>query len=394
MPYTPEDVVMLVSYILLALVFSFLCSVAEAVLLSITPSYIEGLKERNPGRAALLHKLKNDKVNQSLSAILTLNTIAHTVGAIGAGAKATVVFGNAWFGLFSAVMTLMILFVSEIVPKTVGAVYWSILQGPAAWFIQALIVILFPVVWISEKLTAFISRKKVANNTSRDELIAMASLGARTGQLHSKESRIIKNLLKFQSLKPSDIMTPRTVIFALPEDMKIKDAWPIISQKPFSRIPIYTNNVDSITGFILKDDVLIRSTQDCATPPIPISATNVKDGCSSLSTCAPLNALKREMLMVPESISVTSLFEQALKNRHHISIVINEHGGTEGLVTLEDLIESIIGMEIVDETDHVEDMRILARKKWVKRAKEMGIKDPLMADETVGITTTKNSSHP
>ena len=216
MPYTPEDVIMLAAYILLALVFSFLCSVAEAVLLSITPSFIEGLKEHNPKRAARLNKLKNEKVDQSLSAILTLNTIAHTVGAVGAGAKATVVFGSAWFGLFSAVMTLMILFISEIVPKTIGAVYWSVLVAPTARFIQSLIMILYPVVWVSEKLTALISRKKIINNSSRDELIAMASLGVKTGQLHSKESKIIKNLLRFESLKPSDIMTPRTVIFALP----------------------------------------------------------------------------------------------------------------------------------------------------------------------------------
>lgn len=387
MPYTSEDIMMLAVYILLALVCSFLCSVAEAVLLSITPSYIEGLKDRNPKHAALLRKLKNDKVDQSLSAILTLNTIAHTVGAIGAGAKATVVFGNAWFGLFSAIMTLMILFISEIVPKTIGAVYWSVLEVPTTRFVQSLIVILYPVVWISEKLTAFIARKKMINNSSRDELIAMASLGVKTGQLHSKESKIIKNLLQFQTLKPSDIMTPRTVIFALPEDMKITDAWPIISQKPFSRIPIYAHSVDNITGFILKDEVLIHSTKECISPEIhgtekkdgtqsPISADNLGNVNSLLPTQAPLNNLKREILIVPESISVTSLFEKSLKNRHHIAVVVNEHGGTEGLVTLEDLIESIIGMEIVDETDHVEDMRILARKQWIKRAEKMGIKDP------------------
>jgi len=386
MPYTPEDVMMLAAYVLLALVCSFLCSVAEAVLLSITPSYIEGLEERNPKHAARLRKLKNDRVDQSLSAILTLNTIAHTVGAIGAGAKATVVFGNAWFGLFSAIMTLMILFISEIVPKTIGAVYWSILEVPTARFIQSLIVILYPVVWISEKLTAFISRRKVVSNSSREELIAMASLGVKTGQLHSKESRIIENLLRFETLKPSDIMTPRTVIFALPEDMKIRDAWPIISRKPFSRIPLYTHSVDSITGFILKDDVLIHSTQDCVAPEsqgkeendersIPVSAEYPRNGNLLLSTGEALNVLKREILTVPESISVTSLFEQSLKNRHHITVIVNEHGGTEGLVTLEDLIESIIGMEIVDETDRVEDMRILARKRWVKRARKMGIKD-------------------
>nr|WP_320014758.1 CNNM domain-containing protein [uncultured Desulfobacter sp.] len=386
MPYTPEDVIMLAAYVLLALVCSFLCSIAEAVLLSITPSYIEGLGERKPKHAALLRKLKKDKVDQSLSAILTLNTIAHTVGAIGAGAKATLVFGNAWFGLFSAIMTLMILFLSEIVPKTIGAVYWSILEVPTARFVQLLIVLLYPVVWVSEKLTAFISRKKVVNNAGRDELIAMASLGVKTGQIHSKESIIIRNLLRFESLKPSDIMTPRTVIFALPEDMKIKDAWPIISRKPFSRIPLYTQSIDCITGFILKDDVLIRSIGNHGAHQIqgkiendeiqtPMPAKYSENDKSLLLTEEPLSILKREILVVPESISMTSLFERSLKNRHHITIVVNEHGGTEGLVTLEDLIESILGMEIVDETDYVEDMRILARKRWVERAGKMGIKD-------------------
>lgn len=386
MPYTPEDVMMLAAYVLLALVCSFLCSVAEAVLLSITPSYIEGLGQRNPKHAALLRKLKKDKVDQSLSAILTLNTIAHTVGAIGAGAKATVVFGNAWFGFFSAIMTLMILFLSEIVPKTIGAVYWPILEVPTARFVQSLIVILYPVVWVSEKLTAFISRRKIVHNAGRDELIAMASLGVKTGQIHSKESIIIRSLLRFESLKPSDIMTPRTVIFALPENMKIRDAWPIISRKPFSRIPIYTRSVDCITGFILKNDLLTHSTQNYKAPQrqgkmetdeiqIPISAKSSENDNSLLSTEQPLSVLKREILVVPESISITSLFEQSLKNRHHITIVVNEHGGTEGLVTLEDLIEGILGMEIVDETDYVEDMRILAKKRWVERAGKMGIKD-------------------
>lgn len=387
MPYTHEDIIMLITYVLLALMCSFLCSVAEAVLLSITPSYIETLEKKKPKHAARLRRLKNEKVDHSLSAILTLNTIAHTVGAIGAGAKATVVFGDTWFGLFSAVMTLMILFISEIVPKTIGAVYWPILEAPTARFVQSLIVLLYPVVWISEKLTTFISRRHITNNSSREELIAMASLGVKTGQLHSKESRIIENLLRFQTLKPSDIMTPRTVIFALPEDMTIKEAWPVISRKPFSRIPVYSHSVDTITGFILKDDVLIHSTQDCAPPEIQDNEANDElslqqsdehheTGNSSLSIEAPLNVLKRELLIVPASISVTSLFEQSLKDRHHIAVVVNEHGGTEGLVTLEDLIESIIGMEIVDETDRVEDMRILAKKRWIERARKMGIKDP------------------
>ncbi|MBW1838112.1 MAG: HlyC/CorC family transporter [Deltaproteobacteria bacterium] len=350
---TNTDIVLLITYVLLALGFSFLCSVAEAVLLSITPSYIEGQKKRQPKRAALLKRLKQDNVERSLAAILTLNTIAHTVGAIGAGAKATVVFGSAWFGLFSAVITLMILFFSEIIPKTMGAVYWSKLVGPTSLFVNTLIVFLYPIVWISERLTKFISRGKDMHIFSRDEFIAMAWVGVETGQIHSKESRIIRNLFRFESLKVADIMTPRTVISALAEDMKIIDSLKQVAQTPFSRLPLYRTHLDDITGFVLKDDVLIFTTQ--------------KRGDEKLK------ALKREILAVPESVSLTALLECFLKDRQHIAIVVNEYGGTDGLVTLEDLIETLMGMEIMDETDDVEDMRALARKQWVERARAMGL---------------------
>ena len=347
------DAVILMLYVLLALGFSFLCSVAEAVLLSITPSYIEGQKERRPKRAALLKRLKHDNVDQSLAAILTLNTIAHTVGAIGAGSKATVVFGSAWFGLFSAVMTLMILFFSEIVPKTMGALYWPKLAGLTSIFVNTLIVVLYPIVWISEKMTKFISRGKNTHILTKDEFIAMASVCANGGQIRGKESKIIQNLLRFDSLKATDVMTPRTVISALPEDMEIIDSLKEIIQSPFSRLPVYRRNIDDITGFVLKDDILIFATQK--------------------RFHEKLRVLKREINTAPVSVSLVALFEIFLRDRQHIAIIVNEYGGTAGLVTLEDLIETLMGMEIMDETDDVEDMRTLARNRWVKRAKAMGI---------------------
>lgn len=350
---TNADVVLLIAYVLLALVFSFLCSVAESVLLSITPSYIEGMKEKRPKHAALLKRLKQEKVDRSLAAILTLNTIAHTVGAIGAGAKATVVFGSAWFGLFSAVMTLLILFLSEIIPKTIGAVYWSKLVDPMSFFVNTLIVALYPIVWISERLTKFISHGKDITLFSRDEFIAMAQVGVESGQILNKESRIIRNLFRFESLKVADIMTPRVVISALAENMRIIDSLKQITHTPFSRLPIYKTHLDDITGFVLKEDVLIFTAQ--------------KRGDEKLK------ALKREILAVPESVSLPALLERFLKDRQHIAIVVNEHGGTDGLVTLEDLIETLMGMEIMDETDDVKDMRALARKQWVERAKAMGL---------------------
>ncbi|VTR67254.1 CBS domain protein [Desulfosarcina cetonica] len=347
------DVVQLALYVFLALGFSFLCSIAEAVLLSITPSYIEGQKEKRPKRAALLKRLKQDNIDRSLAAILTLNTIAHTVGAIGAGAKATAVFGSAWFGMFSAIMTLMILFLSEIVPKTIGAVYWSKLIGPTALFVNTLIVVLYPIVWISERITKSISHEKSLDIFSRDEFVAMASVGVKTGQIGSEESRIIQNLFRFESLKVADIMTPRTVISAFPKRMRIVDSLKQVAQSPFSRFPVYKTNIDDIDGFVLKNDILIHTAQ--------------KSGGDKLET------LKRDILSVPESVSLTALLEHFLKDRSHIAIVVDEHGGTEGLVTLEDLIETLMGMEIMDETDNVEDMRLLARKQWMKRAKAMGL---------------------
>ncbi|WPD23455.1 MAG: hemolysin family protein [Candidatus Electrothrix scaldis] len=347
------DALLLILYVLLALLFSFLCSVAESVLLSITPSYIEGQKEKRPQYAALLKQLRLDNVDRSLAAILTLNTIAHTVGAIGSGSKATVVFGSAWFGVFSAVMTLLILFLSEIVPKTLGTVYWAQLAGPTSYLVNTLIVVLYPLVWISEKLTKSISHGKDIHIFSRDEFIAMARIGVKTGQIRDKESRIIRNIFRFESLKVNDIMTPRAVITALPEDMKIIDSMEQVTQTPFSRLPLYVTHIDNITGFLLKEDVLINAAQK----------QNDKE----------LNALKREILFVPESISLVVLLERFLKERQHIAIVVDEHGGTDGLVTLEDLIETLMGMEIMDETDDVEDMRSLARKQWKDRAKALGI---------------------
>ncbi len=351
--YTNTDVILLVSYILLALVFSFLCSVAEAVLLSITPSYIAGLRDRKPKLAALLKRLKQENVDQSLAAILTLNTIAHTVGAIGSGSKATVVFGSAWFGLFSAVMTLMILFLSEIIPKTIGAVYWRNLAGLTAQFVRGLIWSLYPLIWVSEALTRLIARRKSAHVFSREEFIAMAGIGERAGKLDQRESRIIKNLFRFDSLTAKDIMTPRTVISGLPQDMSVTEALDVKPSVTHSRLPLYQGNLDHITGFILRDDLLIAKAQDRG---------DVK-----------LETLKREIKTVLDDMSLSNLLEFLLEKRQYIALVIDEYGGTQGLVTTEDVVETLLGMEIVDEMDRVEDMQVLARQQWAKRARALGL---------------------
>ena len=351
--HTNTDVVLLVSYVLLALVFSFLCSVAEAVLLSLTPSYIAGLRDRKPKLAALLKHLKQDNINQSLAAILTLNTIAHTVGAIGSGSKATVVFGSAWFGLFSAIMTLMILFLSEIIPKTIGAVYWRSLAGLTAQFVRGLIWSLYPLILISEALTRLVARGKSAHVFSREEFVAMAGIGERAGEIDPRESRIIRNLFRFDSLTAKDIMTPRTVISGLPQDMSVTEALDAKPSVTFSRLPLYQADLDHITGFILKDDLLNAKAQ---------GHNDVK-----------LKTLKRETKTVTGNMSLSDLFGFLLDKRQHIALVVDEYGGTKGLVTTEDVVETLLGMEIVDEMDKVQDMQAMARQQWAKRARALGL---------------------
>jgi CBS domain containing-hemolysin-like protein len=351
-----DDLAALVAYIVLALLFSFLCSISEAVLLSLTPSYIEGLAETRPRLARRLRRLKVEDIDRSLAAILTLNTIAHTVGAIGAGAQAVAVFGNAYFGVFSAVMTLAILFLSEIVPKTIGAVYWRGLAGVTAWFIQALIWLLFPLILISERITRWIARGRKAHIVSRDELAAMASIGEKAGQLDAGESRIIRNLLLADRLTARDIMTPRPVITALPERTTVAGALDLLGDRPFSRLPVYRNTIDQVTGFVLKHEVLL----------------NQAEGRGELL----LTELRREMPSVPASLSLRRLLVVLLEtHRAHIALVIDEYGGTAGLATLEDAVETLLGLEIVDEMDEHVDMQALARQRWSERARTMGLVD-------------------
>jgi CBS domain containing-hemolysin-like protein len=249
-------------------------------------------------------------------------------------------------------MTLSILFFSEIVPKTIGAVYWSKFVGPTALFVKSLIVILYPLVWISEKLTKSISHGKKVPIFSRDEFVAMTRVGEKSGYVKNSESRVIQSLFRFGELKVTDIMTPRSVVSALQENETLARTLPTITQKPFSRLPLYNTDTDDITGFVLRDDVLLANAQGRSEDIV--------------------KSLKRDIHVVPETASLSTLLERLIKERQHIAIVINEYGGTEGLVTLEDLVETLIGVEIVDETDKVEDMRVLARELWLKRAKLLG----------------------
>jgi CBS domain containing-hemolysin-like protein len=360
------DALLLVLYVVLALAFSFLCSIAEASLLSITPAYVAGLREQDPRKAELLRELKGEKIDQALAAILTVNTIAHTVGAIGAGSKAVTVFGSVWFGVFSAVMTLLILFLSEIIPKTFGAVYWRELSGATAIYVNILIKVTYPLIVVSEKITKWISGSKQTGDFNREEFVAMAGLGHETGHINERESKIRANLFRFKSLQTKDIMTPRIVVTALKADMTVDQVLANPDRVNFSRLPIYSQSIDAITGFVLREDLLV--------------AQNRGKGGSEVSE------FRREIVAVLDTLPLSKLLETLLQERQHIALVVGEYGETEGIVTLEDVVETLLGIEILDEGDKVEDMQQLARQLWGRRAQRMGIR---LGEEGLDQDTTR-----
>ena len=312
-PGQTRHLVLMIVYASVALVFSFLCSVAEAVLLSVSPSFIAHLRQQGKPLADRLQHIKTN-IDRSLAAIVTLNTIAHTVGAGGAGAEAAAYFGERWVGLSMAVLTLLILFLSEIVPKTLGAVYWRHLAGPTAAFVKLLIVTLYPLIWVSEFLTRLITRGKSAHSFSREEFAALADVGVERGQIEIEESRIVKNLFRFRELTVEAIMTPRTVVFALQQDMTIDAAFEVHQDPPFSRIPIYGQNRDDVRAFVLKIDLLRERLAGRGT--------------------RKLSEIGREIQAVSEHASLEVVFERLLDNQLHILMVLDEYGGLAGLVTL------------------------------------------------------------
>ncbi|MBN2731203.1 MAG: HlyC/CorC family transporter [Balneolaceae bacterium] len=339
-------------YLFLALGVSFLCSILEAVLLSVNQSYIAVLENQGRRSAKLLRKLKDD-IDRPLSAILSLNTIAHTVGAAGVGAQAQIVFGYSYVGITSAILTLLILFLSEIIPKTLGATYWKVLAPSAARTLRWMIWFLYPFVVLSMTITRLLSDEKERPTFSREEFSAMADRGVEEGVFEKEESDILKNLVRFNSLRIKDIMTPRVVVVSFHEDTTVAEVFERYEELRFSRLPVYGEKEDDITGYILKNDLLIQLAQD-----------------QSSST---LKELKRDILILPELISLQSLFEQLLENQEHIAVAVDEYGGFSGIVTMEDVVETLLGMEIVDEVDAIEDMQKQARENWRKRAKKLGI---------------------
>jgi len=351
---TALSVSLLIFFVLLAIGVSFVCSLAESVLLSMTPSFIADVQESSPKKAEMLKSLKVDNIDQSLAAILTLNTVAHTLGSIGAGAQATIVFGSAWFGLFSALMTLAILFMSEIIPKTLGTVYWRQLSGLVAYFVRGIIMILYPLIWFSERLTKLLVRGKEPQTFSRREFAALASIGEESGQIDPLESRIIRNLLAFGAIKVEDIMTPRSVMLAFEENKTVAELLVDRPKLTFSRLPIYDGDLDNITGFVLKTDMLLAKVNH--------------------AMHKPLTQFQRDITFVFSKMKLFDLLELMLKNRIHIAITVGEYGEVKGLVTLEDVFETLLGLEIVDEIDRVEDMQALARQMMDRRVERLGMK--------------------
>ncbi|HUH41593.1 MAG TPA: CNNM domain-containing protein [Sulfurimonas sp.] len=335
---------LLITYLLIALIVSFLCSILEAVLLSSTNSYVESLS--NGQNDSLVNKLKNLKSNidRPISSILTINTFAHTMGAAGVGAQAQIVFGEEWQALVAFVVTLLILYLSEIIPKTIGALYWKKLLIPSAYIIEFMMVISTPFTWVSSILTNFISKNKpYQSNFSRDEIMAIVAMGEREGAILSKESDLIENLLKLKNIKAKDIMTPRSVVFALRADTKIEEAIEDDRMYIHSRIPIFRDTLDDIVGIVFNQKILEESNED--------------------HDEITLESISHEVHMVSENLPVPQLIDLFVKRKTHLFIVFDNYGQTVGVVSLEDAIETLLGVEIVDEMDEIEDMQLFAKDK-------------------------------
>lgn len=347
---------MLLLILLLAgtLGFSFLCSILEAVILSVTPSYVVAVAKRRPRTGRLLAGYKRD-AERPLAAILALNTIANTAGATGVGAQALALFGSTSVGLVSALLTLLVLFLSEIIPKTIGATHWRVLAPPATRVTQWLIYGMFPFVWAGGMLRRVVQRGHRPTRVSKDELHAIADLGRQEGMVQDSESRVLRNVIRFGSLRVREIMTPRTVVVAFAEQTTVQDVLGDRLGLRFSRIPIYAGNIDAVTGYVLKSDLLLSAAEG--------------------RSARQLAELKRTISLVPDTQPLRDLFTRFLDQREHIAVLVDQYGGMAGIVTMEDVVESLLGSEIVDESDVEIDMQKLARHRWQRRARAMGMTD-------------------
>ena len=352
--------ILLLTFVFIAIGFSFLCSIAESVLFSVTSAHIALLENDGKRSGKLLRDLKDD-INKPLAAILTLNTIAHTAGAAGAGAQASLVFGSASLGIFSAILTLLILIFSEIIPKTLGAHYWKGLAPITAFCLKYLVLILYPFVKMSELMTKGLTHGPSLRGFNRFELAAMAELSAREGQIAQQESDILKNLLLMRETKVQDAMTPGAVIFSIDENLLLDEFFEHHDQSRFSRIPIYHKDKDEVTGFVLRSVLLLAY--------------------AKREYKKPIKTYKRVLPSLLTNMTLSHAFNEFIRTRAQIMLVVDEYGSTRGLITLEDVLETVLGLEIVDEYDKEVDMQKLARRLWKRRAKEMGLNIDSVADD-------------
>ncbi|GAB3194431.1 CNNM domain-containing protein [Pontibacter aydingkolensis] len=327
----------------------------EASLLSITPSHANIVGKEDPALGKDLQHFK-DNIDMPLAAILTLNTFAHTIGAAGVGAQAQVIWGEEYLTVVSIVLTIVILILTEIIPKTLGANYWKPLTPFTVRTLKIMIYSpLYPIILFSQFITKRLKRDKDKSVLSRADFTAMAEIGTKEGILHHDESRVINNVLRFNVILASHIMTPRTVIKAAPEEQTIQEFYDNTTNMRFSRILVFDTSIDHITGYVLKDEVLQR----------------IIKGDGDL----PLRAIKRPIHVSSEFTPIPELFTKIIKKKEHIALVLDEYGGTAGIVSMEDIIETLLGLEITDEFDDIEDLQKWAREKWQKRSKPPGSED-------------------
>ena len=338
---------LLIIFLLGALSISFLCSILEAVLMSTPLSYITMREDEGYRSATLFKKYKQDNA-QAIAAILSLNTIAHTIGAAGVGQQAAIALDSVPFGVVSTVTTVLILIFSEIVPKTIGTNNWRRMMGFTANTIRVLIFVLYPVVLLVQGLTKLIAKKDEEETAvSREEVAAMADMGEDEGVIDEDENKIIQNVIKLNDIKAYDVMTPRVVAATAKESMTLKAFYRNDEYSHFSRIPVYAEEEDFITGYVLRSEVLEELAED--------------------HFGMTLGEIKRTIPLFNEEMSVADIWDSLLKHKEQIAGIIDEFGSFQGIITLEDIIETIFGLEIIDESDEVADMQQYARERWQQR---------------------------
>ena len=329
---------------------SFICSVLESVLLSINMSYVAVLEKERPSVGKLLRAQK-ENINKSIAGILILNTIANTLGAAAVGAQAAIVFGNDAVVVVSIVLTFAILFLSEIIPKTIGAIYWKSLAPIASQFIRMFIWITYPIILTTLAVTNKISNgKDDANSLTKEELLESMLQSEDDGVIDEKESDVIENILNLDNIKVNEVLTPRSVVFAIDETMTIKEV--IETQESifkFSRIPVYKGSIEEVTGLVLTKRIFKQALVD-----------------DSVS----IASIKKDIFSINENIPVSKALDLFIAKKDHMFLVIDNYDQTDGIITLEDCVETVLGVEIMDESDTTEDMRELAKRKMKLKRKE------------------------